>query len=127
MNAIRGDMNATHKRGTSDERVMNAHLKREESHERAMNAWLKHRENNTSACLPIRVSIHNKDDRTAISEQVGSVSAHLRVDPQERRSNCWWPCHGQAGGPGAFNERLAKMGQLGLCERARERERERER
>jgi hypothetical protein len=34
INAIRGDMNATHKRGTSDERVMNAHFKREESDER---------------------------------------------------------------------------------------------
>ena len=34
INAIRGDMNATHKRGTNDERVMNAHFKREESDER---------------------------------------------------------------------------------------------
>jgi hypothetical protein len=47
INAIRGDMNATHKRGTSDERVMNAHFKREEGDERAMNAYLKHKENNT--------------------------------------------------------------------------------
>ena len=43
--AIWGEMNATHKRGTSDERVMNAHLKREEDDERAMNARLKREEN----------------------------------------------------------------------------------
>ena len=47
ISAIRGDMNATHKRGTSDERVMNAHLKRGKSDERAMNACLKPEQNNT--------------------------------------------------------------------------------
>ena len=38
INAIRGGMNATHKRGTSDERAMNALFKREENDERKMNA-----------------------------------------------------------------------------------------
>ena len=49
MNAIRGDMNATHKRRTSDECTMNSHFKRGEYDERAMSACLKPKENNTSA------------------------------------------------------------------------------
>jgi hypothetical protein len=51
-------MNATHKRGTSDERAMNARFKREENDERKMNARLRLDERKTLHVLNARKTMN---------------------------------------------------------------------